>query len=91
MCIRDSTKDVVGYMRPLAPHVRSLIAVPIPGAEATLPAEATEQAAIHAGMVATTAPDTLDAVRRIALEEPGARILICGSLYLAGEILRDNG
>lgn len=91
VCGMLNTKDVVGYMRPLAPHVRSLIAVPIPGAEATLPAEATEQAAIHAGMVATTAPDTLDAVRRIALEEPGARILICGSLYLAGEILRDNG
>ena len=27
----------------------------------------------------------------IAATDPGARILICGSLYLAGRVLRDNG
>jgi dihydrofolate synthase/folylpolyglutamate synthase len=30
-------------------------------------------------------------VRRIAADVPQARILICGSLYLAGGILRENG
>ncbi|MGA0615643.1 bifunctional folylpolyglutamate synthase/dihydrofolate synthase [Paracoccus sp. KR1-242] len=91
VCGMLNTKDVEGYMRPLAPQVRSLIAVPIPGADATLPAEATEQAAANSGIAATTAPDVLDAVARIAREEPGARILICGSLYLAGDVLRENG
>ncbi|MTH78991.1 bifunctional folylpolyglutamate synthase/dihydrofolate synthase [Paracoccus aestuariivivens] len=91
VCGMLNTKDVEGYMRPLASQIRSMIAVPIPGAEATLPAEETESAAIRVGIAATTATDTLDAVRRIALEEPGARILICGSLYLAGDVLRQNG
>ncbi|SMO79523.1 bifunctional folylpolyglutamate synthase/dihydrofolate synthase [Paracoccus laeviglucosivorans] len=91
VCGMLNTKDVIGYMRPLKSQVRSLIAVPIPEAEATLTAEETETAAMNAGIPATTAPDTLDAVSRIAREEPGARILICGSLYLAGVILRDNG
>ena len=30
-------------------------------------------------------------MQRIAAEHPGARILICGSLYLAGQVLRENG
>ncbi|MTH66261.1 bifunctional folylpolyglutamate synthase/dihydrofolate synthase [Paracoccus shanxieyensis] len=91
VCGMLNTKDVEGYMRPLKPQVRSLIAVPIPEAEATLSAEETEHAAMNVGIAATTAPDALDAIQRIARDEPGARILICGSLYLAGVILRDNG
>lgn len=91
VCGMLNTKDVVGYMRPLAPQIRSLIAIPIPGAEATLPPEETEIAAMQAGIAATTAPDALDAITRISRDEPGARILICGSLYLAGEILKENG
>jgi len=91
ICGMLNTKDVEGYMRPLAPLVRSLIAVPIPGADATLSPEETETAACNAGLTATTAPDVLDAITRIARDEPGARILICGSLYLAGVVLRENG
>ena len=45
-------------------------------------------AARSVGMTASTAADTLAAVSRIATDQPGARILICGSLYLAGQILR---
>lgn len=91
ICGMLNTKDVVGYMRALSPQVRSLIAVSIPDTEATLSAEDTAEAARMAGIAATTAPNALDAVRCIAREEPGARILICGSLYLAGAILRENG
>ena len=32
-----------------------------------------------------------EAVTRIASATPHARILICGSLYLAGRVLRENG
>ena len=35
--------------------------------------------------------DVADAVAAIAARDPGCRILICGSLYLAGRVLRDNG
>ena len=40
---------------------------------------------------AETAAGVADAVAAIAARDPGSRILICGSLYLAGRVLRDNG
>ncbi|WP_415184521.1 glutamate ligase domain-containing protein, partial [Phaeovulum sp.] len=87
-----NTKDVTGYLRPLAAGTTSLTAVSIPDEPNTLPAEATETAARAAGFTATAQAKTvLDAVRHLAKTTPGARILICGSLYLAGQILRDNG
>ncbi|WP_312529481.1 folylpolyglutamate synthase/dihydrofolate synthase family protein [Paracoccus sp. (in: a-proteobacteria)] len=90
VCGMLNTKDVLGYMRPLTAVAQSLTAVAIPGEAATLSAEETAQAAAEAGFEVSTAPDTLQAVRRLAAEHPGARILICGSLYLAGQVLRDN-
>ena len=58
---------------------------------ATLPAEETARIASAAGHTATTAPDVATALREIAAADPAARVLICGSLYLAGTVLRDNG
>jgi dihydrofolate synthase/folylpolyglutamate synthase len=86
-----NTKDVSGYLRPLAAVAQSLHGVSIPGESATLPAEETVAAARSVGMTAEVAPDVLTAVRDVAESDPGARILICGSLYLAGNVLRDNG
>ena len=43
------------------------------------------------GLPAETAPDVGAAVARVVAHDPGARILSCGSLYLAGRVLRDNG
>ncbi|MBU3260146.1 bifunctional folylpolyglutamate synthase/dihydrofolate synthase [Roseovarius sp. PS-C2] len=91
VCGMLNTKDISGYLTPLAAHVRSLIAVSIPGEANTLPAEETARQAERAGLSASTADNVLDAVRRIASAAPQARILICGSLYLAGSVLRENG
>ncbi|MBN2907657.1 MAG: bifunctional folylpolyglutamate synthase/dihydrofolate synthase [Rhodobacteraceae bacterium] len=91
VCGMLNTKDVAGYMRPLAAQAASLSAVSIPGEAATLPAEATAAAARAAGISAAPAPSAAEAVARIAAEVPNARILICGSLYLAGQVLRENG
>lgn len=91
ICGMLNTKDIAGYMRPLASIAESLTAVAIPGEENTLPAEATASAAATVGLAATTAPDTMAAVRALAAAHPGSRLLICGSLYLAGRVLRDNG
>jgi dihydrofolate synthase / folylpolyglutamate synthase len=91
VCGMLNTKDVAGYMRPFAGLVERLWAVSIPGQAATLPAGTTAEAAKAAGLSATKAADVAEAVREIARTEPEARILICGSLYLAGEILADNG
>ncbi len=42
-------------------------------------------------MTAHVARDAAQAVGDLVTRSPGVRILICGSLYLAGRILRDNG
>jgi dihydrofolate synthase/folylpolyglutamate synthase len=86
-----NTKDIGGYMRPVAAEAASLTAVSIPGEANTLSAEDTQKAALAAGIKADTANSVLAAVKAIASRDPGARILICGSLYLAGSILRENG
>jgi dihydrofolate synthase/folylpolyglutamate synthase len=91
ICGMLNTKDVTGYMRPLAPQVTRLHAVSIPGEKNTLPAEATRDAALTAGIDATTAASVADALAAITATDPHTRILICGSLYLAGSILRENG
>jgi dihydrofolate synthase/folylpolyglutamate synthase len=91
ICGMLNTKDVRGYMAPLAPHVRRLHAVSIPGEKSTLPAEETQDAARSAGMDAVTAGSVAEALAGIAATAPEARVLICGSLYLAGSILRENG
>lgn len=91
VCGMLNTKDVTGFMRPLAAVAESLTAVSIPGEAATLPAAETCSAARGTGLAAETAGDVQEAVSRIAARTPGARILICGSLYLAGRVLRENG
>jgi dihydrofolate synthase/folylpolyglutamate synthase len=91
ICGMLNTKDIGGYLGPLAAQAERLIALSSPGEANTLPAEATAEAAQGVGLHAETAGSALDAVRRIAADVPQARILICGSLYLAGGILRENG
>ncbi len=91
ICGMLNTKDVTGYMAPLARVAQSLHAVSIPGQAATLPATATATAATQAGLDAHVADGVAQALAEITAQAPQARILICGSLYLAGEILKENG
>ena len=91
ICGMLNTKDIAGYLAPLAPHVAGLHAVSIPGEAATLPADVTAQAARQIGMEAVEEEGVATAVSKIVAHTPQALILICGSLYLAGNILKDNG
>ncbi|WP_170350045.1 bifunctional folylpolyglutamate synthase/dihydrofolate synthase [Ruegeria atlantica] len=91
ICGMLNTKDVTGYLAPLAKQVQSLTAVSIPGEAATLSAEDTAAAAAKVNLTATTADSVADALKAIVGENSQARVLICGSLYLAGNILRENG
>ncbi len=92
ICGMLNTKDVTGYLRPLAAQAVSLTAVSIPGEANTLPAAETEAAARAAGFARTaTAPGVAEALAQIAAADPQARVLICGSLYLAGQVLKQNG
>lgn len=87
------TKDATGYFaafRGLAAHVET---VTIPGADASLPAERLCEMARDAGLSANAASSIGEALDRlvIAAGRAAPRILICGSLYLAGHVLRENG
>ena len=53
--------------------------------------EVTAEEARKAGFEATTAASVDEAITAITAKDPNARILICGSLYLAGHVLRENG
>jgi dihydrofolate synthase/folylpolyglutamate synthase len=88
-----SSKDSAGFLRNFAGLARRVIAVPIPRQENSLPAEKVVDTARGVGLPAE-ARDTLEAaigaVGRLDLD-PAPRILITGSLYLAGEVLALNG
>jgi dihydrofolate synthase/folylpolyglutamate synthase len=88
-----STKDSAGFLRNFSGLARRLIAVPVAVAEKGMSAEAVADAARAVDIPATsraTIDEALDAVRKLDLDPP-PRILITGSLYLAGDVLRENG
>ncbi|MGY8998030.1 MAG: bifunctional folylpolyglutamate synthase/dihydrofolate synthase, partial [Alphaproteobacteria bacterium] len=71
--------------------VRRAIAVEIPGEKNTLAADETLRVLQDAGLQATKACDVETALQQLAAEEGPSRVLICGSLYLAGRVLEANG
>ena len=80
------SKDTAEFLRPLLPHVASLWAVAEPEQHSALPVDAIVAAS---GGVARPGPTVTDALRSLG-DTPG-RVLICGSLYLAGEVLKLDG
>ncbi|OED48293.1 bifunctional folylpolyglutamate synthase/dihydrofolate synthase [Rhodobacteraceae bacterium (ex Bugula neritina AB1)] len=90
ICGMLNTKDIAGYLRPMAPQTEALYAVSIPGEMNTLPAAQTAQNAREVGMQAHEADSVEAALEMILQKDPAAKVLICGSLYLAGNILRKN-
>src|SRR6056297_556781 len=89
ICGMLNTKDARGFLRPLAGRAESLVAVSIPGEANTLSAEETARLATEVGHRAKVAEDMAAALTEIISDTPRARVLICGSLYLAGHVLRD--
>jgi dihydrofolate synthase/folylpolyglutamate synthase len=87
-----NTKAARDFLAPLGRHAASLHAVRIPGVEASLSAEDAAAEAGAAGLSARTAESVEAALAAILESAPApGRVLICGSLYLAGQILADNG
>lgn len=90
ICGMLNTKDIGGYLTPLADVAKSLTAVSIPGEANTIAAAQTAAEARKVGLTATTAESVTAAIGQITQTAPNARILICGSLYLAGDVMREN-
>ena len=82
-------KDSAEFLRPLLPMVSTVWAVREPDQHSALPVEAIVAAS---GGVARPGPRVVDALRAIPRTGAPARVLVCGSLYLAGEVLKaDQG
>ncbi|MBK1839318.1 bifunctional folylpolyglutamate synthase/dihydrofolate synthase [Azospirillum sp. YIM B02556] len=88
-----SSKDPFEFLGPLAPFTHSLRAVAIPGEEASFTAEESCETAKLCGIRDHGAADGVDAALAdlVAGRRTPARVLICGSLYLAGTVLAENG
>jgi dihydrofolate synthase/folylpolyglutamate synthase len=86
-----TTKDEAAFLAPLAPLASSIQAVPVPDEAASRDPETAAAEAREAGIDMVPARDVEAALLRIVetSPEPG-RVLICGSLYLAGHVLRTN-
>jgi dihydrofolate synthase/folylpolyglutamate synthase len=89
-----STKDPVAFLKPLAPLLEDLNAVAIPGDHASLSAEQCVKAGTEVGLISSAFPSVEAALRAVVDSHddgPACRVLICGSLYLAGTVLAENG
>ncbi len=80
------SKDAAEFLRPLLPHAATLWAVAEPGQHQALAVDAIIAAS---GGIAHAGPTVAEALR--ALPREPALVLICGSLYLAGEVLKLDG
>jgi dihydrofolate synthase/folylpolyglutamate synthase len=82
-------KDAPGFLAPFSGLARHVVGVPIPGAhEAPFSPEALAEAARSVALNAEAGVSVEAALKRIDALDPGPkRILITGSLYLAGHVL----
>lgn len=83
-----SNKDATGLLAPFAPLAASFTAVPVPGHAHHDPADLAATARALGIPSTATAPDVPAALASIHADAP--LVLILGSLYLAGEVLRAN-
>ena len=92
VCGMLATKDSAGFLEPLAPHVSALIAAPIASSSASRTPDELATIANAVGIHATASAGLAEAVGQALSATPQPpRILICGSLYLAGEALALSG
>jgi dihydrofolate synthase / folylpolyglutamate synthase len=87
-----STKDCAGFLKNFSGLARRVIAVPI-HQDKTVPAAELANIAARVGIPALARDDiesAIDVAGKLDLH-PAPRILITGSLYLAGEVLAANG
>ena len=94
----QTTKDPQGFFAPFAGLARHVMAVPVPGTNAGFDPQLLADQAMAADLPARAFADVGSALSSIGKDADaagkdgnGPRILICGSLYLAGAVLKENG
>jgi dihydrofolate synthase/folylpolyglutamate synthase len=94
ICGMLTSKDPAGFFRPFAGLVRHAMTVPVPMSEAGFDPARLAEIAMQADVPARAFPDVRTALASLHVERGKSnppRILICGSLYLAGGVLQENG
>lgn len=97
VCGMLQTKDAQGYFAALRGLARCVITVAIPGDPLSQGAGQLYDAAIAAGLEAHPATSIEDAMLQVEARnavsdsKSAPRIVVCGSLHLAGAVLRENG
>lgn len=88
-----NTKDPIGFFEAFGGLARRVYTVPIRESGAGHDAQTLAGAARTAGLTAMATAGVEEALAHLrdTWSGPAPRILICGSLYLAGEVLADNG
>jgi dihydrofolate synthase / folylpolyglutamate synthase len=90
ICGMLNVKDVSGFMAPFKGRVEGLYGLTIPGEENALTAQDISDQAQAAGLQSQSTLSVIDALKnisRLSEQGPAPRVLICGSLYLAGSVL----
>lgn len=85
------TKNAAGFLAPLLSHAQSVWAVAEPDQHLALPVD---EIVAASGGIARPGPTVADALARLSGEmrdRAAGRVLVCGSLYLAGEVLKADG
>jgi dihydrofolate synthase/folylpolyglutamate synthase len=81
-------KTAAGFLAPVIPRATTLTAIREWGQHLGM---SVEDIVAASGGAARPGPDLATALPRILAEAPPGRILVCGSLYLAGEVLKADG
>ena len=90
ICGMINTKDVKGFLAPISPHCKSLTTITIPNEPNAVSAPDLANFGRSCGLTSFEGIDIEKALQDLSKRHPEARILICGSLYLAGHVLREN-
>jgi dihydrofolate synthase/folylpolyglutamate synthase len=85
-----NTRDPGEFLEAFADFKPQVLALTIPGEQNAHPAEHIVSRATDVGFDARPLRSIVTALKAAA-EVPNARVLICGSLYLAGDVLAKNG
>jgi dihydrofolate synthase / folylpolyglutamate synthase len=91
ICGMLKNKDAMGFLKPFAHKIISLHAAPVPGHEHHHPEELCRLAQEQLGVKHAEPVDDIEgAIDRLAAASAPISLLFCGTLYLAGDVLKAN-
>ena len=94
LCGMINTKDPSGFLEAFRGLVRKVVTVPVAESDSSISASDLASIAAQSGLdaISTASLDEgiAELVRQLSAAGP-CRVMVCGSLYLIGEVLRENG